>query len=161
MAVKSGKGMLPAGAKAPGFRLKGVDGSDHALDQLISTGPVLLAFFKVSCPVCQFTFPFLERARNGEIDIYGISQDGEKQTREFQRAFGVTFPVLLDQASEGYQASNGFSITHVPSMFLVTPGGEISSSWTGWSKASMKAFGEKTGETVVMEGEDVPDLRPG
>src|SRR5258708_30542018 len=49
------------GNTAPVFSLKGLDGKDYSLPTLLKRGPVVAAFFKISCPVCQFTFPFLER----------------------------------------------------------------------------------------------------
>ena len=65
------------GQTAPDFRLKALDGKDYLLSALLERGPVVAAFFKISCPVCQFTFPFLERihkhyAGDG-VMILGIS----------------------------------------------------------------------------------------
>ena len=71
------------------------------LQDLIANGPVLLAFFKITCPVCQLTFPFLERLHTaGTLPIYGISQNDAEDTREFNQHFGVTFPTLLDPRGE-------------------------------------------------------------
>ncbi len=56
---------LEAGAPAPTFALKDADGKTHSLAEALQRGPLLLAFFKESCPVCQFTFPFLERIHQG------------------------------------------------------------------------------------------------
>ena len=52
---------IVAGNIAPGFSLKTIDGKVYSLGTLMERGPVVAAFFKISCPVCQFTFPFLER----------------------------------------------------------------------------------------------------
>ena len=52
---------IVAGNKAPGFSLKSLDNKEYSLNTLLERGPVVAAFFKISCPVCQFTFPFLER----------------------------------------------------------------------------------------------------
>jgi peroxiredoxin len=49
------------GARAPEFRLPRADGGEIGLAEITVQGPALLAFFKISCPVCQLTFPFLER----------------------------------------------------------------------------------------------------
>ena len=72
--------LLQAGARAPDFRLPLLSGDraggETSLHDLIADGPVLLAFFKVTCPVCQLTFPFLERLHQaGALPIYGISQN--------------------------------------------------------------------------------------
>src|SRR5580765_2401694 len=52
---------IEVGQSAPGFSLKALDGKEYSLTSLLERGPVVLAFFKISCPVCQFTFPFLQR----------------------------------------------------------------------------------------------------
>src|SRR5580658_9080336 len=84
---------IVAGNMAPGFSLKGLDGSEYSLQKLIQQGPVMAAFFKVSCPVCQFTFPFLERLhkRYGKTATFlGVSQDDAKATKKFNDEYGVT-----------------------------------------------------------------------
>ena len=52
---------IVAGNVAQGFSLKSLDNQTFSLQTLLKRGPVVVAFFKISCPVCQFTFPFLER----------------------------------------------------------------------------------------------------
>jgi peroxiredoxin len=52
---------LTTGAEAPEFELKTLDGKRVSLGEELSRGAVVLAFFKVSCPTCQYAFPFLER----------------------------------------------------------------------------------------------------
>src|SRR5450755_225744 len=77
---------VSAGQKAPDFSLKSMDGSEFSLHALLERGPVFVSFFKVSCPVCQFTFPFLERLyqRYGKSATFlGVSQDDAKATRKF------------------------------------------------------------------------------
>ena len=68
-----------------------------------------IAFFKTTCPVCQLTFPFLERLhRGGAARQFGISQDDAETTREFNQEFGVTLPMLFDTAESDYPASNAY-----------------------------------------------------
>ena len=67
----------------------------------LARGPLVLAFFKVSCPTCQYAFPFLERLDRAYghkgVRIIGVSQNEPKHTADFAKEFGVTFPVLLDE----------------------------------------------------------------
>jgi peroxiredoxin len=90
---------IDPGKIAPDFSLKGLDGKELSLSSLLQRGPVVVAFFKISCPVCQFTFPFLqrifERFEGKDVSVIGISQDDPISTKEFNREFGVKFPVLL------------------------------------------------------------------
>src|SRR5271154_4794029 len=83
---------LPAGTKAPDFSLPAVsspesDAGEFSLRAALEKGPVLAAFFKVGCPPCQYTFPYLERIHKSygdeTITIVGISQNDEEKTAAF------------------------------------------------------------------------------
>src|SRR6266849_2223307 len=138
---KRRKAMLEAGTHAPSFQLKDLNGKQESLEQILAKGPALLAFYKIGCPVCQLTFPFLERLAAGRaLQIVGISQDDAASTTGFNQRFGVTFPTLLDQSKEGYPASNAFGIGSVPSLFLVEPDGKVSTAFSGFSKHDLEAL---------------------
>ena len=162
--------MLPAGAAAPPVTLKDLDGRPHSLTDALSQGPVLLAFFKISCPVCQFTFPFIERIferyGGGKTSIWAISQDDAADTRDFCKEFEITFPALPD--FEDYRVSNLYRITNVPSLFLVEPDGTISQSVTGFSKKDLDEIAQKLATVkdepaspLFAPSEIVPDYKPG
>ncbi|MDE3178984.1 MAG: hypothetical protein KGM47_04915, partial [Acidobacteriota bacterium] len=53
--------MLKAGKSAPDFSAAGINGEGFSLWDSLARGPLLLIFFKVSCPTSQFTVPFAER----------------------------------------------------------------------------------------------------
>ena len=80
---------LPAGEPAPPILLKDTDGRSVTLEEVLKKGPVVAAFFKVNCPTCQFTFPFLERmyeTYGGDgFTLLGVSQNDPADTREFAR----------------------------------------------------------------------------
>src|SRR5262245_46288816 len=138
---RSKKSGFGAGNGAPSFRLQRLGGETESLEQILANGPALLAFYKVSCPVCQLTFPFLERmAASSSMQVIGISQDEDVATHGFNQRFGVTFPTLLDQSKEGYPASNAYGITSVPTLFLVEKNGKISKSVSGFSKRELEAI---------------------
>jgi len=128
---------------APGFSLNSLDGKEYSLKDLLQRGPVVAAFFKISCPVCQFTFPFLERLyqRYGGdgVTFLGISQDDAGDTREFAKEFGVTFPMLLDD-EDGYVASNAYGLTNVPTIFLIDTEGAVKVSSIGFDKKDLEAI---------------------
>jgi peroxiredoxin len=162
---------LATGKKAPDFSLRTLDGRNFALADELARGPVVLAFFKVSCPTCQYTFPFLERLykayRNSEVTMVGISQNDAKETAAFVKEFGVTFPVLLDEIGR-YPASNAYGLTNVPTVFWVAQDGEIEVSSVGWIKADFEQINDKLAESgkaapalVFKPGEDVRDFRAG
>ena len=119
--------MLATGTLAPEIQLPDLNGHPWNLSQALKNGPVILAFFKVSCPTCQLTFPFLQRLADASPSalLMAVSQDDAAATREFQARFGVAMPTLLD-TPRIYPASNAYQITSVPSLFAVEPGGKIS-----------------------------------
>jgi peroxiredoxin len=154
---------LESGAEAPGFSLPLLGGPTMDLRSLAGEKPVLLAFYKVSCPTCQYTLPFLERLhqRQSGAPVYAISQSGADDAREFNRYFGITMPTLLDAEDAGYQASNAYGITLVPSLFLVEPGGRIGFASDGFSKPDLEALGKRLGVEIFEPGEDVPAWKAG
>jgi peroxiredoxin len=121
--------------------------------------PVLLAFFKIACPTCQMTFPFLQRlADRGGPRIVGVSQDDAEGTAEFKAAFGVRFETVLDS---GYAASNAYGLEYVPTMVLVEPDGRISWKIEAFVKPDLEALAARWGVTLFDAGERVPNYKPG
>lgn len=146
--------MLAEGAIAPDLRI-----GDWSLAAALKNGPVLLAFFKISCPTCQLTMPFLERLA-GAAQLAAISQDDGTGTDQFRKRFHIAIPAVLD-AGPAYVASNLYGIRNVPSLFLVEPSGRISMAVTGFSKAHLEQLGERFGVPVFRVGEEIPVFRPG
>jgi peroxiredoxin len=154
--------MLEAGGRAPSFELKSLAGEKRSLEDILAKGPALLAFYKVSCPVCQLAFPYLERLSAGSsLQIVGISQDDDRSTQGFNQRFGVTFPTLLDQSKENYPASNSYGITSVPSLFLVEKDGGIARVFSGFSKRDFEAVGERAGVKPFRPEDNVPEWKAG
>jgi peroxiredoxin len=152
--------MLSAGSKAPAFCLQDLNGSPHSLTEILSRGPVLLVFFKISCPTCQLTLPFLERIAQGKLPIVAISQDDAAGTRRFQAKFGV-LPTLLDTEDEGYPASNAFAIEYVPSQFLVESDGTISLTSEGFVQADLESIAARATLPIFRASESVPAWKAG
>jgi len=154
---------LAAGAKAPEFELAGLDGTRHSLSDLLTRGPVLVALYKIGCPTCQLTLPFLERihAGGGALQIVGVSQDNELGTRRFQSSLKLTLPSLLDREEDGYRVSNAFGIVRVPSLFLIEPDGIISTAVEGFVKSEIESIGQRAGVQPFRRDENVPEWKAG
>ncbi len=152
--------MVTTGSKAPQFTLKDLDGAPHSLTEILAAGPVLLALYKISCPVCQLTLPFLTRIAGGALQVVAISQDDAAATRKFQSKFGV-LPTVLDREEEGYPVSNAFGITHVPTLFLIEPGGTISQVTEGFVKSDLESLGARAGIPIFRQDETVPAWKAG
>ena len=164
-------GASPAGSTAPGFSLKNLDGLQVSLDDALKSGPVLAAFFKINCPTCQFTFPFLERMYetygNDGFTFVGVSQNNPEDTREFAQEFAVKFPLLIDDEN-GFTASNEYGITNVPSVFLISQDGKILERSVGFAKQDLENMAKEAALStkrpiapLFRPGEVVPSHKPG
>jgi peroxiredoxin len=163
---------IVAGNAAPNFSLKSLDGKEFSLCSALEKGPVLLAFFKIGCPTCQYTFPFIERLyqrfKSPSISIVGISQNGAEKTANFNREYGVTFPVLLDEESKSYVVSNAYGLTNVPTLILVDTDGSVIVSSMGFVKKDMEAIanyfaerGKLAKAPLFLPRDSVPANKPG
>lgn len=159
-----------AGHVAPAFTLPAVDGTKASLADALKKGPVVAAFFKISCPICQYTFPFLERLHqaygNERVTFWGISQDGIRDTKDFCQEYGITFPALVDE--KGYPVSNAYGLTTVPTVLLIGPDGTVRVSGNGFSKKELEKISaelarhlQKPAVQVFLSEEIVPDYKPG
>jgi peroxiredoxin len=159
--------LLSAGAKAPGFTLTDLAGNKQTLDQILERGPVLLALYKISCPTCQLTLPYLDRIANtpennpGSLQVIGISQDDGRGTQRFVKTYSLTMPMLLDREEDGYPVSNAFGIAHVPSLFLVETDGTISLATNGFVKRHLESIGRRAGVEPFHAEDHVPEWKPG
>jgi peroxiredoxin len=161
---------IVAGNIAPGFSLKALDNKQYSLNTLLERGPVVAAFFKISCPVCQFTFPFLERLYKsyggGGVTFLGISQDDARATQNFAKEYGVTFPLLLDES--GYPVSNTYGLTNVPTIFLMDTDGTVKVSSMGFDKKDLETIAAHLADRKKISlaplfhpGEVIPANKPG
>jgi peroxiredoxin len=161
---------LEEGRPAPAFSLRDAAGNEYSLAEALRSGPVVLAFFKVTCPVCQYTLPFMERLYKsfGEnaATFLAISQDDALDTREFCTEYGVTFPALIEPDS--YEVSNLYGITNVPSIFLIMPDGVMKTSSIGFDRKKLESIAsqlasatKKPAMTLFRAGEVVPSFKPG
>lgn len=162
---------LASGVHAPDIELSFVAGSKFSLRDALKRGPVFTAFFKVSCPVCQMAFPYVERlyqayGKSGKVTFVSVSQDDARDTLDFNAEFGITFPALID--SKGYPVSNAYGLTNVPTIFLISQEGEIERSIVSWSKPDMEDLNRKLAEIcgvkpaeLFRKGERVAEFKPG
>jgi peroxiredoxin len=152
---------LRSGVRAPDFELKDVSGRSYRLSSAFSQGPVILVFFKISCPTCQFTFPHIQRIFAGAgkdwgSQLWAISQDDAEETRQFAARFGITFNILIDEYP--YEVSSAYGIAFVPTIFVIDPDGKISLSDNGFTKSSLNRI---AGFELFTPNDGLPATRPG
>ncbi len=153
---------LSAGTLAPDFSLPTINGKRFTLADALRRGPVVLAFFKVSCPVCQYALPFLERLHQAyqgrNVTVAGVSQNSAEDTAAFMKQFGITFPVLLDDPAH-YKVSNAYGLTNVPTVFYIVPGGEIEVSSVGWVRTEIADISSRV--SARLKAAQAPLFGPG
>lgn len=161
---------VTAGRMALPFELTSMEGESYSLKGALARGPVLAAFFKVSCPTCQYTFPFLERLyqqfRSQGVQIWGIVQDTARDSQRFAKEYGVTFPILVDD--EPYETSQEYGLKFVPTLFLIAPDGQVEISGDGFSRSDLleiqhyfaKHF-SMTPPPLFLPDEKIPEYKPG
>lgn len=161
---------IRAGDTAPDFELSDTNGKRVSLHEALARGPVVAAFFKISCPTCQFTFPFLQRL----FEVYGsdhatflaISQDDAADTREFCDEYGLGFTALIDE--EGFPVSNDYGLTNVPTFYLIAPSGTVQVDSVGFGKKALEKIAQELARAegppaapFFQPGEVIPDAKPG
>lgn len=132
-----------------------------SLREILERGPAAIVFFKASCPTCQLALPYLDRLKDGSLQVYAVSQDEEARTREFLRLFPLEMPVLLDAARAGYPASNAYGIETVPSLFVIETGGTVSETCEVFDRRVYEELGRRAGRIMFQPGESVPLYKPG
>jgi peroxiredoxin len=163
-------GTLKQGDEAPAFTLTEMKGGKHVSLEALARGSLLVVFFKVSCPTCQYTLPFLERMHQQlgghGAQIWGISQDNAGNSQDFAREFGISFPILIDD--HPYEISDAFGITHVPTLFLVGAQGRIELTTDGFDKKDLLAIQHSLAQhatvsppALFLPSERVPESKPG
>jgi len=162
---------LGKGRTAPDFTLKTLGGKAFSLQEALARGPVVLVFFKVSCPTCQYALPFYDRLfqayKDRHVTLVGVSQNNAEETTAFAEEFGITFPMLLDEMIS-YPVSNAYGLTNVPTIYWIARDGEIEVSSVGWVRSDFEDVNHRMAEASAVSatypyrtGEEVRDYRGG
>jgi peroxiredoxin len=98
----------------------------------------------------------------------GVSQDDANATVSFAQAYGVTFPMALDEKEKGYPASNAYGLTTVPTIFLIDTDGTVQVSSMGFVKDDLERMAGHLAQRrriapapLFRVDESVPANRPG
>lgn len=125
-----------------------------------------MAFYKVTCPVCQLAAPVIDRlAEVFPGRVVAVGQDPQADLAAFRGGFGIDVPTTPDTAP--YPCSNAWGIQVVPTLFLVDDG-EIRDRVESWDRdgfnrlaAGLAAATGQPAVTLSEEGDGLPAFRPG
>lgn len=118
-----------AGAPAPDFTLKALDGGEVTLSKFRGR-PVLINFWASWCVPCRVETPELERAYEAHkamgFVVLGVnltSRDSLPEVEAFVKEFKMTYPVLLDET--GRVAEDLYRLRGLPLSVFVNRDGVI------------------------------------
>jgi len=156
---------LPQNSQAPDFRLQDTEGEEFHLYSALESGRVLLTFYKTNCPTCQYALPYLDRFQSlldGSAATVTVSQDTPAEAERFNAEFDYSTKQVFDTEEAGFEVSNAYGLTNVPTVFLVGRNGRIEHTMVSWSKADVEELAGKLGvDSPFQPGEDVLVYKPG
>ncbi|MCZ7531718.1 MAG: TlpA family protein disulfide reductase [Acidimicrobiia bacterium] len=151
--------MLSTGSAAPSLHLPGA-GSGAAETDPWTAGPVVLAFFKTTCPVCHMSAPKVQEMADSGARVIAIGQDPVGDITAYSEMTGMRVPTISE--SEPYPISDAYGLSTVPTLFLVDAGGVIADAVAGWDRDGWNRLSEAAGAGVVShDGDGLPSFRPG
>ncbi len=116
------------------FNLIGLNGEEYSLLRLLAKyEEICLVFFKVTCPTCIFTLPYVNSLFEyyPEAPIFAISQDNQADSLIFKQKYNLNLPILID---ENLKVSEQFKLTNVPTTFEIKANYIIKNIIIGFSK---------------------------
>jgi len=130
-------------------------------------GPHLLAFYKVTCPVCQMAAPKIQALADRYPDaVVPLGQDAPDRLAAFADEYGLRQPATAELAP--YEVSDAYGVASVPTLFLVGEEGTVVDTVESWSRDGYnrvaELLAEMTGsryEPVSEPGDGLPPFRPG
>lgn len=117
---------IEMGEIAPNFELQTLEGDTVELSDLRGER-VLLNFWATWCPPCRAEMPDMQKFHeNTDVKILAVNlidtESNPDVVPEFLNELGITFPVLLDEASE---LANEYEIVAYPTSFMIDADGRI------------------------------------
>jgi peroxiredoxin len=151
--------MLALGDSAPSLELPDAATGESVTDPW-RKGPVVLAFFKTTCPVCQMAAPKVQALAEAGLRVVAVGEDPPPEIRAYADRHGQKVTTLSEPAP--YPASDAFGIDTVPTLFRVDEDGTVRDAVVSWDRAEWNRFAEAAGgASVSEEGDGLPPFRPG
>lgn len=162
--------MLVAGDQAPPFELPDLQGRTRRLADALERGPVLVVFWKSDCETCDVAFPYLQHLTDvystERWELLAVSQEGAKESADFAREQGLSFPVLID--GDGWPVSKQYDPEATPTLFLIAPDGAIQMTSVGFHKQELNEIAGRLAEylgeparAIALEDDGNPPFKPG
>ncbi|WP_446830677.1 peroxiredoxin [Candidatus Foliamicus sp.] len=121
---------LQVGSTAPDWTLPASDGNEYSLSELLTDGPVVLAWFpKADTPGCTKECQSLaangEKLREFKISYFMASVDSIEDNTAFAEKYDADFPILSDETKEvanAYQVMSAFGFAKRETFYIGADG---------------------------------------
>ncbi|NMH70068.1 TlpA family protein disulfide reductase [Bacillus sp. RO3] len=118
------------GDRAIDFKLETLEGKSITLSDLKGK-KVILNFWATWCPPCKEEMPIMQQFHEQygtDVKILAVNIDPQYNVKEYQKAMGLTFPILLDKDDK---INNAYDILTVPTTFVINEKGIITHKQIG------------------------------
>ncbi|MCA1062730.1 TlpA family protein disulfide reductase [Rossellomorea aquimaris] len=118
------------GDRAIDFKLETLEGESITLSDLKGK-KVILNFWATWCPPCKEEMPIMQQFHEQygtDVKILAVNIDPQYNVKEYQKAMGLTFPILLDKDDK---INNAYDILTVPTTFVINEKGIITHKQIG------------------------------
>ncbi|WP_415381150.1 thioredoxin family protein [Halosimplex sp. TS25] len=172
VALDSEEDALDRGDAAPAFKLPGVDGETHALDDFADNEALLLVFTCNHCPYAQAKFDELNALADeyDDVAVVGINpndaeeypEDSVEKMQEYVERGEVQYDAYLRDESQEVAASYGATCTPDPFLFEEADG-EFRLVYHGRLDDALNPDDEPTEREMkdivdrLLAGEDIED----
>lgn len=149
---------------APGTRARSFNLDDAFTGNRVSDpwrdGPVVLSFFKVTCPVCQMTAPKVQALADAGVRVVAIGEDPAPKLGVYAERYGQRVTTLTEPPP--YRVSDAYGVSAVPTLFLIDQEGVIQHVVGAWDREGWNALAAAAGAPPVSTpGDGLPSYRPG
>jgi len=127
-----------AGRPAPAFSLPDTTGKLTTLKTAGAGKPLLVYFINDGCPCCVTAEPLVERIAKtyaGAVQVIGVINANAARGTAWQKANGLTFPLLLDPKMATIQAYGALNGVY---MAVVAPNGQLDHLYPGYSQDGLR-----------------------
>ena len=151
--------MLEVGDPAPAISLPDAASGEQVRDPW-RDGPVVLAFFKTTCPVCQMAAPKVQALADGGARVIAIGEDPPPKLASYSDTYGQKVPTLTE--ADPYEVSDAYGLETVPTLVLVGDDGTVRDAVESWYRAGWNRLAASAGTRPVSDEHDgLPPFRPG
>jgi thiol-disulfide isomerase/thioredoxin len=152
-------GVIGAGELAPAINLRDIDSQEEVVEPW-TEGPTIIAFFKVTCPVCKMAAPKIAALAESGARVVAVGEDPTPALATFRDQFAQRVPTVSEPAP--YEVSEAYGVRSVPSLVLVGPDGVVVDSAGAWDREKWNALSQAAGGGAVSDESDgLPPFRPG